>query len=146
MTPGHHLNGPESILVKTFFVWFSITYFISRCTIIFSLKWTDRQAPLHRARSDEYLGPFWRAWRSDRNIKRELQSEGRVPYIITSQSKAQSHLHRYYSPAVQNLLYESWLLDITWEWSWVNSGDIDFLLFPSHISFQRGQSLCRKLR
>ena len=47
------------------------------------------------------------SFKSDREIKSCDQSKVFDPYIITDETGGQLFLHRYYSPAVQNLLYES---------------------------------------
>ena len=47
------------------------------------------------------------SFKSDRGIKSCDQSKVVDPYIITDETGGQLFLHRYYSPAVQNLLYES---------------------------------------
>ena len=56
----------------------------------------------HTIQRHPNLFPF----KSDRRKQIKCNQRGLVPHIITTQRGAQSHRHRYYSQAVQNLLCE----------------------------------------
>ena len=76
-------------------------YFFSRGTITFShvyqRPWDGKYESTHTIPRNPILFPF----KSNKKNKSLIQPKGRVPYIITSQRWAQSHLYRYdVQPAV----------------------------------------------